>query len=324
MHMQNSNHQEKVYHIMHDKEMTKITLIESKEANGILPLRKGQSSLIRDNEGLKSISSHSKNVETRKREECRHESSLATNKSDFLIETDKIGLLISKGKKAAKSLWTILHAQECKHKACSHKGCYETKRILLHIKTCNSVGSCKCPQDYLGCQETRKLLAHYRRCRSSRQRATLNRGSNYRNPCLICSFLAQHAKMYVENKKARSEMVHSSSFDKINYLGKEKAVCRTVHSSSLGKINETDDTMPPPPPRLPTFKSRSFNGNISYNNLNICMDSLNNKSQIGQPRKRSASLDLKSPTSKSQNDPTLEKLTQEFNRLQRKVKMIRH
>jgi len=248
-------------------------------------------------ETLATRTLRSKSIDNTKNRKQDDDESLSINSkqknSYFLSESDKIGLIISKGKKAAASLWTILHAQNCrKTQSCSHPGCYETKLILLHIKTCNVDNGVKC--NHPGCHETKKLLAHYRRCRSSRQRTN--------KPCLVCTFLSQHAKSYLEKCKACKNS-------------------KIVRASSTRKLNEDIGNMPPPAPRIPSRNATPLNCNNTsfiYQNGNVCSkSSLSFFSENGRTKKRTASLDeSSSPSSSSstmENDPTLEiMLTRDF------------
>lgn len=116
---------------------------------------------------------------------------------------DNISGVVQKAKKAATSLFCILHAQTCcDHRCDKVRGCHETKKILLHMKQC-SVGPnfpCSTP----GCNQVRKLMAHYRRCRDLRRRASPNKPHH----CLVCSLLAREVKNFQEQMEAR---VKSSS-----------------------------------------------------------------------------------------------------------------
>lgn len=94
-----------------------------------------------------------------------------------------IGDLILKAKKAASSLWTVLHAQSCTNNSgsknpsssCNHPGCDVTKRLLSHIKSCPAAfDELPCPTNIQGCQTVRKLLNHYKTCRHSTYTSTTN------------------------------------------------------------------------------------------------------------------------------------------------------
>lgn len=143
-----------------------------------------------------------------------------------LTPTPNVGELVSKAKKAASSLWMILHAQNCSNGTCPHRGCYETKLLLLHVKSC-SVGSglggsssmamIQPPCSVKGCNETRKLLAHYHKCKAMRmnqqqqgatqQQQGATQQQQQQQPdqsCLICSLMARHAKSMLEREESLS------------------------------------------------------------------------------------------------------------------------
>jgi len=128
--------------------------------------------------------------------------------SDSEADQEDVGAVVAKAKKAAASLWMIIHAQGCRlgPDRCPHRGCAETKRLLLHIKTCPAGPGFSCP--VRGCDSARKLLAHYRRCRDIRARQAAGRclkppGQQQQHVCLVCSLMARHAKTLLDgsNKK---------------------------------------------------------------------------------------------------------------------------
>jgi len=110
-----------------------------------------------------------------------------------------ISELVGKSKKAAFSLWTLLHAKNCRQGAdrCLHPGCSEAKLMYLHHKTCSAGLVEPCPTQHKGCQDARKLLAHYHRCRDIRARQSQNPNATSKpqqHVCLVCSLVARHAK----------------------------------------------------------------------------------------------------------------------------------
>jgi len=112
-----------------------------------------------------------------------------------------ISELVGKSKKAAFSLWTLLHAKNCRLGVdrCSHPGCSEAKLMYLHHKTCSAQSVEACPTKHKGCQDARKLLAHYRRCRDIRARQSQNpNGKSRQHVCLVCSLVARHAKFALD------------------------------------------------------------------------------------------------------------------------------
>mmetsp|Transcript_31551 Transcript_31551/g.74266 ORF Transcript_31551/g.74266 Transcript_31551/m.74266 type:complete len:363 (-) Transcript_31551:1357-2445(-) len=118
-----------------------------------------------------------------------------------------ISELVGKSKKAAFSLWTLLHAKNCRLGVdrCSHPGCSEAKLMYLHHKTCSAVSIEACPTQHKGCQDARKLLAHYRRCRDIRARQSQmpNAKNKQHHVCLICSLVARHAKFTLDRNASK-------------------------------------------------------------------------------------------------------------------------
>jgi len=115
------------------------------------------------------------------------------------IRKNKVSELVEKSKKAAFSLWTLLHAKNCRLGVdrCSQPGCSEAKLMYLHHKTCPAQLLEPCPSQHKGCQDSRKLLAHYRRCRDIRARQSQNPTATNKpqqHVCLVCSLVARHAK----------------------------------------------------------------------------------------------------------------------------------
>mmetsp|Transcript_24937 Transcript_24937/g.58516 ORF Transcript_24937/g.58516 Transcript_24937/m.58516 type:complete len:361 (-) Transcript_24937:169-1251(-) len=128
--------------------------------------------------------------------------SLASTSKDVKPKPkDNISELVGKSKKAAFSLWTLLHAKNCRLGVdrCSHPGCTEAKFMYLHHKTCSAQSVEPCPTQHKGCQDARKLLAHYRRCRDIRARQSQNPNTkNRQHVCLVCSLVARHAKFTLD------------------------------------------------------------------------------------------------------------------------------
>jgi hypothetical protein len=145
------------------------------------------------------------------------------NKRPSQNNDNNIGAIVAKSKKAAASLWTLLHAkvrflqgrrrimascakltlyfvtQNCRLgvNRCSHQGCAEAKLMYLHMKTCSAGPGVSCPTQHKGCDDARKLLAHYRRCREIRARQTGQTGQPAKvqqHVCLVCTLVARQAK----------------------------------------------------------------------------------------------------------------------------------
>ncbi|KAI2513668.1 hypothetical protein MHU86_808 [Fragilaria crotonensis] len=97
--------------------------------------------------------------------------------SSGVPDNGDVSAVVDKAKRAAQSLWVLIHAQNCRMGGdrCPHKGCVEAKRVLLHLKTCPSGNnSCSCPSDYNGCHQSRKLLSHYQKCREVRAKQAVS------------------------------------------------------------------------------------------------------------------------------------------------------
>ena len=148
--------------------------------------------------------------------------------------SSNVNELVSKAKKAASSLWLILHSQNCQISNCHHRGCSETKTLLVHVHSCHTTNCL-----IKGCNETKKLLGHYTKCKSLRD-------INENHSCLVCSLMARYAKSMLERE------------------GGEDVQCKLVVNSSGGSGEEQKQQaaqhnrqssmtlMPPPPPRLAT------------------------------------------------------------------------
>lgn len=129
---------------------------------------------------------------------------------------NSVSELVGKSKKAAFSLWTLLHAKNCRLGAdrCPHPGCSEAKMMYLHHKTCSAKGVGPCPTKHKGCQDARKLLAHYRRCREIRakQSQMTNSKNRQQHVCLVCSLVARHAKFTLDRCVTASKNGKSSHY----------------------------------------------------------------------------------------------------------------
>lgn len=277
-------------------------------------------------------SSHDDEVET---SEVSHQENVHTSTTTGIETRDNNGenvtAVVTKAKRAATFLWTLLHAQVCKScstNQCHYSGCVEAKRLLLHIKTCPANGEVACPSGHNGCQQSRKLLNHYRKCREERARqrrqARLSQPNNF---CLICTLLARHDKTISENSLAISSPLlqsnHqkrntqpsnslSSSFDKIYspQVARRKARSKSVQFDLHRETKSADSpsAMPPPPPRSRT----SSVGSISHFDQHSIGSSVTNihsflHQKDGMSRPRAESLDeRKLPSPGFDNDPTVE------------------
>lgn len=174
-----------------------------------------------------------------------------------------VGTVVFKAKRAAASLWMILHAQACRlgGSGCPHRGCSGTKKLLLHVKTCAAGSDFECPQGYQECQQARKLLLHYRRCREARARQVgqLSGGRSLRqqqHACLVCSLVARHARTVLQGGKAPDApmVVRKKSTPGMSSSGismKPKRASEHVVKIPLMVRSTSMQMMPPPPPRPP-------------------------------------------------------------------------
>jgi len=226
-------------------------------------------------------------------------------------ETGDISLVVSKAKKAADSLWTLLHAQTCRRYSCT-RSCYEAKRILLHIKTCKtSVGegnNFKCPHNFKGCSQAKTLLAHYRQCRDTRN---LQQQTN----CLICSFLSRRARNLVEGNINGQNSCRRSVTSLSPVRSSSNRLVKYDMGSNENKIDskEGNCTMPPPPPRFPLKSCLRTDIREGKKRSMSCADESGNLLTSTNRRNRSVSFDesLSSGNRNAmtkRNDPTVEML----------------
>lgn len=171
-----------------------------------------------------------------------------------------VNLVVNKAKRAAASLWMVLHAQTCRLSGnnCRHQGCIETKRLLLHVKTCTASSDYDCPQKYHGCLQAKKLLAHYRRCREMRLRQSRQnlekRGVRYQqHPCLVCTLVARHARNVIEGGKAPVPSIPTAPKTVLRGVMTTRTACQECVDSGneIDKKSKLSQLMPPPPPRSP-------------------------------------------------------------------------
>jgi len=191
-----------------------------------------------------------------------------------------VGELVAKAKKAAASLWMILHAQNCRlcNDNCPHRGCSETKLLLAHVKSCPAGPGFPCPTQCKGCNETRKLLAHYRRCKDIRMKQVgLGRRSGLQpdSSCLVCSLMARYAKNMMDRsckgssqgKNNVASLLSSSADGKFNV---ERGMANFANQSPPSPDEGPRRTlsgylMPPPPPRSRSALSSSAFNSCSSN-----------------------------------------------------------
>lgn len=177
----------------------------------------------------------------------------------------------------------VLLLKNCRLTNCPHRGCTDTKSLLLHVKTCSAGPNFPCPMHYKGCNEARKLMAHYRKCKDvrSRQQATGLVGRQLLRPadqgsCLVCSLMARYAKSMMEKtatnnnntntSQSKNDMFHSSSDGKVDTDENGLLPFSTHHRYPRRTTSMT--LMPPPPPRRLSHLQQT-DGSKANNHRNI-------------------------------------------------------
>jgi hypothetical protein len=174
-----------------------------------------------------------------------------------------------------------------------HRGCHDTRLLLVHVKACPAGCSpdFPCPTHTRGCNETRKLLAHYRKCRDIRNRqqvGLLGRRSQQQQPqpdhgsCLICSLVARRARGMMDRT--------TNTVGGGVIRGKDASVPSSYHDARFGVEGGSADPyshaydrapaprvtpsfertpsmtlMPPPPPRYGSCPSASTTSRLLSN-----------------------------------------------------------
>ena len=172
---------------------------------------------------------------------------------------------------------SLTFVQNCRLHKCHHRGCAETRLLLVHVRTCPAVGvssvdhHSRCPTCTRGCNETRKLLAHYRKCKDMRTRRLLlmggssskgssssssqqqhgrrsllqpdmYRGGGSSSSCLICSLVARYAKGMLDSRPSGGSGGISSLLVSASLLDGKFDIERRGSSSDSGT--------PPPRPTI--------------------------------------------------------------------------
>lgn len=196
--------------------------------------------------------------------ECTQQSDQPANDPEgATADSSTVSTLVTKSKKAASSLFTLLHAKNCKLgvQRCPHPGCAEAKLIFLHLKTsnCDASNVGPCPTHHKGCTDARKLLNHYRRCREIRSRQVANRCKEPQHICLVCSLVARYAKGSIDRNRSISPNIGRTShlIPSLNLSTDEKnGVTNQLRHRSRstsphrGDMGESPLKMPPPPPKF--------------------------------------------------------------------------
>lgn len=192
--------------------------------------------------------------------------------------------VVVKARRAASSLWILLHAQvgvssrvQCPHDVvtplcetllivcfqncvlagkCPHAGCQEAKLMHLHLKTCPAGSGFSCPTHHHGCDPARKLLEHHRRCKHLRSRqpgvVSCRRDLSQHQHCLICSFVARQARTVLERGSGKSSLSRSVSPARKHFSKQCVSFVVNVHDGFSEMPFPAPGSalkMPPPPPR---------------------------------------------------------------------------
>jgi len=263
-----------------------------------------------------------------------HESEMKHNSSD-----DKnVDVVVTKYKRAAAFLWTVIHAQGCQLPVpeCHVQGCSDTKRLLVHIQSCTASAGHACPISYGGCQQARKLIGHYKDCRKTQ---LAQRKRVKKSQCLLCTLLGRHKPIKTRRDgiyQTSSEHTEPNPKDREGLNAVVKARGSTVVPVSPMALTRGPSTrstvvpvspmvltrspsaqfMPPPPPRPRTASLGSIP--LSHSSpMSMCSLTLsdNGEEKFGENinsaicRARSGSLDNKkveATSSNFDNDPTVE------------------
>ncbi|GKY91317.1 hypothetical protein MPSEU_000103900 [Mayamaea pseudoterrestris] len=195
-------------------------------------------------------------AESRQADDAVDGSSLmGRRRAQSVTSVASVETVIVKAKRAASSLWMLLHSQNCAGISCPHTGCYEAKLLQLHIKTCAAGGNFDCPANHPGCDKARKLLAHYHRCRTTRARQVgqmPSRRDAGQQQCLVCSLVARQARTMLERNSVISLSGGASSTKlttKQHSSPSSFDVPTKVIGEPIGSPNSSEEFMPPPPPR---------------------------------------------------------------------------
>lgn len=184
---------------------------------------------------------------------AREDSTKAANPDNYVMA------VVDKTKKTASFLWLLLHAKSCQHgDKCTYRGCVETTRLLQHMKSCPTAGSCQqCPEKYNGCQQARKLLGHYRQCREIRtKQLRLNR---LKHTCLLCTMLERHDRAMKESCTIASTTLNGNEERNIDMTQTSQDMNVEVKDKSTKTLSRSfsEQMMPPPPPRPRTYSMGS-------------------------------------------------------------------
>eukprot|EP00816_Leptocylindrus_hargravesii_P013457 CAMPEP_0196825910 /NCGR_PEP_ID=MMETSP1362-20130617/93331_1 /TAXON_ID=163516 /ORGANISM="Leptocylindrus danicus, Strain CCMP1856" /LENGTH=159 /DNA_ID=CAMNT_0042206419 /DNA_START=456 /DNA_END=935 /DNA_ORIENTATION=+ len=125
-------------------------------------------------------------------------------------QNEDVRAVVTKAKRAAASLWMVLHAKSCRRNQCIYQGCKDTKLVLLHVKCCRMERGQPC--NLPGCTQAHNLLDHYHKCQEIRLAAAQQKSgqtcqsaagkadaSAAPPSCLVCSIRARHVRSVLEN-----------------------------------------------------------------------------------------------------------------------------
>lgn len=155
---------------------------------------------------------------------------------------------------------------------CPHRGCLDTRKLLLHVQSCPYSNSHRsCPMK--GCNETKKLLAHYHKCKVVRsmkqeEEEVDGGGAAAAASCLVCSLLGRYAKTMMEREEELSSMKFENN-DNV-HVARTSLLTQTLEGNNNEASYYSDENnnnierkgsgllMPPPPPRTTTISSSNY------------------------------------------------------------------
>eukprot|EP00980_Cylindrotheca_fusiformis_P010703 scaffold2400_cov187-Cylindrotheca_fusiformis.AAC.8 len=221
---------------------------------------------------------------------CQPSSVDSTKKEEQCPSENSVGALISKSKKAAASLFTLLHAKNCTlgPNRCHHPGCPEAKLIHLHLKVCRAsrfeVARSRLSYKLFNLCSTRLVAQKLVKCARHPTRDAWM-PENYLHIIDAVETYA-HAKLPTKSRstspKSRSNSKHlipslklsadqspSSQMQPLQHLrARPRSISMPAQelppSETISKAFSSPQMMPPPPPRFTVTRAAGkLNSSIS-------------------------------------------------------------